>query len=56
MSMNLEGQYNKLTKSQIYNLKHVACLATITKNYKLWRKYWAIKKDYLLEYERNKDE
>ena len=50
--MNLEGQYNKLTKSQIYNLKHVACLANITKNYKLWRKYWAIKKEYLLEYER----
>ena len=51
--MNLQGQYNKLTKDQILDLKHVAWLAEITKNYKLWRKYWAIKKEYLLEYKKN---
>lgn len=51
--MNLQGQYNKLTKDQILDLKHVAWLAEITKNYKLWRKYWAIKKEYLLIYEKS---
>lgn len=52
MSMNLEGQYNKLTKDQICHLKQIAWLAEVTHNYKLWRMYWAVKKNYILEYER----
>lgn len=49
--MDLKGQYNKFTKEQKANLNYIARLATILNNYKLWRKYWATKKDYLLQYE-----
>ena len=46
--MNLYGQYDKFTKEQKDNLNYIAKLAQITQNYKLWKKYWATKRDYLL--------
>lgn len=48
MKMNLYGQYDKLTKEQKDELNHIAWLANILNNNKLWRKYWATKRDYLL--------
>lgn len=48
--MNLRGQYNKFTKEQKAELRHLAWIATMLKSNKLWRKYWATKKDYLLLY------
>ena len=53
--MNIQGQYNKLTKIQILDLKYIAWLAVMTKNYKLWRKYWGTKKKYLLENEKGEN-
>lgn len=49
--MYLKYQFNKLSIDQIFNLRYIARLAQTTKNYKLWRKYWAVKKCYLLEIE-----
>ena len=45
--MNLYGQYDKFTKEQKDELNHIAWLATILENNKLWKKYWATKKSYL---------
>lgn len=46
--MILYGQYDRLTKEQKADLCHIAWLARILKNNKLWKKYWATKKNYLL--------
>lgn len=46
--LNLYGQYDKLSKEQKDTLNNIAWLAKILKNNKLWRKYWATKRDYLL--------
>lgn len=46
--MNLKGQWNKLNKSQQWDLIFLA-------NSKLWKYYWGTKKKYLLENEKSEN-